>query len=105
MSDPNLKVFYRKIGDGEYCVWFGTTLGESEIFTSRTKNGSDSKLFRGHCALRRSLFRACNRGWLLRIVPAQPFHLRVPIQLANGHRVLAPVLRDLDEQPEINPRA
>jgi len=35
MNDPDLKVFYRKIGHGEYCVWFGTTLGESEIFTAR----------------------------------------------------------------------
>ena len=35
MNDPELKVFYRKIADGEYCVWFGTTLGESEIFTAR----------------------------------------------------------------------
>jgi hypothetical protein len=39
MHDPDLKVFYRKIGDGEYWVWFGTTLGESEIFTSRAKKG------------------------------------------------------------------
>jgi hypothetical protein len=46
-----------------------------------------------------------DRARLLRIVLAQPFQLRVPIQFANGHRVLAPVLRDLDEQPEINPRA
>ena len=37
MNDADLKVFYRKIGDGEYCVWFGTTLGESGIFTSRAK--------------------------------------------------------------------
>jgi hypothetical protein len=37
MKDPELKVFYRKFGDGEYGVWFGTTLGESVIFTSRAK--------------------------------------------------------------------
>jgi hypothetical protein len=38
MNDPDLKLFCHKIGDGKYCVWFGTTLGESEIFTSRAKN-------------------------------------------------------------------
>jgi hypothetical protein len=37
MTDPDLKVFYRKIGDNEYYVWFGTTLGESETYDSRIK--------------------------------------------------------------------
>ena len=94
MNDPDVKVFYRKIGDGEYCVCLACQ-----------KNGSDSKLFRGPRALRRSPFRAGHRALLLLIVLAQPFHLHVPIQFANGHRILAPVLRDLHEQPEINPRA
>jgi hypothetical protein len=33
--DP--KVFYRKIGPLDYLVWFGTTLGESETYNSRSK--------------------------------------------------------------------
>jgi hypothetical protein len=37
IDDPDLKVFYRKISDDEYCVWFGTSLGESETYSSRTK--------------------------------------------------------------------
>ena len=37
LEDLDLKVFYRKISDDEYCVWFGTTLGESETYSSRTK--------------------------------------------------------------------
>ena len=35
--DDQVKVFYQKISDDEYCVWFGTTLGESDTFNSRTK--------------------------------------------------------------------
>jgi hypothetical protein len=31
------KVFYRKIDDDKYCLWFGTTLGESETYRSRVK--------------------------------------------------------------------
>jgi len=37
MDNSDLKVFYRKVGDDEYSVWFGTTLGESEVYNSRTK--------------------------------------------------------------------
>jgi hypothetical protein len=34
LDDPDLKVFYRKISDEEYSVWFGTSLGESETYNS-----------------------------------------------------------------------
>lgn len=37
IKDPDLNVFYRKIDPDEYCVWFGTTLGESETYNSRNK--------------------------------------------------------------------
>ena len=37
IKDPDLNVFYRKIDSDEYCVWFGTTLGESETYNSRSK--------------------------------------------------------------------
>ena len=37
VTDPDLRVFYRKTSDNEYLVWFGTTLGESETYDSRTK--------------------------------------------------------------------
>lgn len=37
VADPNLRIFYRKTNDNEYIVWFGTTLGESETYNSRTK--------------------------------------------------------------------
>ena len=38
IDGPNLKVFYRKVNDDEYWVWFGTySLGESETYNSRTK--------------------------------------------------------------------
>jgi hypothetical protein len=37
MADPDLKVFYRRNGDTQYYVWFGTTLGESETYDSQTK--------------------------------------------------------------------
>ena len=37
LDDPDLAVFYRKISADEYCVWFGTSLGESETYSSRTK--------------------------------------------------------------------
>jgi hypothetical protein len=37
ITDPNLRVFYRKTSNDEYIVWFGTTLGESETYNSRTK--------------------------------------------------------------------
>ena len=38
IDDPNLKVFYRKVSDDEYWVWFGRySLGESETYSSRTK--------------------------------------------------------------------
>jgi hypothetical protein len=36
--DTNLKVFYRKVNDDEYWVWFGRhSLGESETYSSRKK--------------------------------------------------------------------
>jgi hypothetical protein len=31
-------VYYCKVSDDEYIVWFGTTLGESEIFSSQTRH-------------------------------------------------------------------
>ena len=34
MNDPDLNVYYCKAVDDEYYVWFGTTLGESETFSS-----------------------------------------------------------------------
>src|SRR4051812_20017984 len=34
IKDPDLNVFYRKIGPDEYSVWFGTSLGESETYNS-----------------------------------------------------------------------
>lgn len=37
VTDPDLRVFYCRAGDNEYIVWFGTTLGESETYDSRTK--------------------------------------------------------------------
>ena len=37
VDNPDLGVFYIRISDHEYCVWFGTTLGESEVFDSRIK--------------------------------------------------------------------
>ena len=37
LSDPDLDVYYAKANDKEYCVWFGTTLGESETYSSRTR--------------------------------------------------------------------
>ena len=33
---PDATVFYQKIGERDFCVWFGTTLGESETYSSRT---------------------------------------------------------------------
>lgn len=37
VTDPDLRVFYEKTNNNEYVVWFGTTLGESETYNSRTK--------------------------------------------------------------------
>jgi hypothetical protein len=37
LDDQTLDVYYRKVDGNEYQVWFGTTLGESEVFNSRTK--------------------------------------------------------------------
>ena len=34
-NDPT--VFYQKVAEREYRVWFGTSLGESEIYDSQTK--------------------------------------------------------------------
>jgi hypothetical protein len=37
IDDPDPRVFYRKASDAEFVVWFGTLLGESETYNSRTK--------------------------------------------------------------------
>lgn len=37
INDPDLDVYYQKISSEEYQVWFGTSLGESEVFNSRTR--------------------------------------------------------------------
>jgi hypothetical protein len=36
IAAPNLMVYYDKLSSDEYRVWFGTTLGESEVDDSRT---------------------------------------------------------------------
>ena len=38
LNDPNLRVFYIKLSNDEYCVFFGTFLGESETYSSRSKD-------------------------------------------------------------------
>lgn len=35
--DAALNVFYRKVSDDEYRVWFGLSVGEEESFNSQTK--------------------------------------------------------------------
>ena len=42
INSPDLRVFYDRISDHEYCVWFGTALGESEIFDSRIRKWGTS---------------------------------------------------------------
>jgi uncharacterized membrane protein len=37
ITDPNIRVFYRKTNDHEYVVWFGISVGESETYDSSTK--------------------------------------------------------------------
>ncbi len=37
ISDPDIRIYYKKTSDTEYIVWFGTTLGESETYDSQTK--------------------------------------------------------------------
>ena len=38
IDDQNLDVFYRKVSDDEYLVWFGRhSVGESETYSSRIK--------------------------------------------------------------------
>jgi len=37
LVDPELRVFYQTIGNDQYCVWFGTWLGEAQSYDSRTK--------------------------------------------------------------------
>jgi len=37
MDEEHLNVFYRKMSEDEYIVWFGLTLGESETYSSLTK--------------------------------------------------------------------
>ena len=37
VDDENVKVFYKKMSDDEYCVWFGTSLGESTTYYSRDR--------------------------------------------------------------------
>lgn len=36
ITEADLRGFYRKTNDQEYIVWFGTSLGESESYDSRT---------------------------------------------------------------------
>ena len=36
MNDDD-RIFYRKEENNDYVIWFGTTLGESETYDSRTK--------------------------------------------------------------------
>jgi hypothetical protein len=36
-TDADSKVFYQKLGDNHYRVWFGTSLGESETYDSQAK--------------------------------------------------------------------
>ena len=36
-NDPDLNVFYEKVSEDEYRVWFGTTLGQSQTYDSHTK--------------------------------------------------------------------
>jgi hypothetical protein len=36
LDDRGLAVYYRKVSENEYCLWFGTSLGESETHRSAT---------------------------------------------------------------------
>ncbi len=46
INDPDdLRVFYQKMNENEYCVWFGTTLSESEAYTSRTRKWGNSTCY------------------------------------------------------------
>jgi hypothetical protein len=36
LDDKDLTVYYRKVSENEYYVWFGTSLGESETYHSET---------------------------------------------------------------------
>ena len=40
-DSDDFRVFYEKMNENDYCVWFGTTLGESESYTSRTRKWDD----------------------------------------------------------------
>ena len=37
VNEADLNVFYRKVSDQEYEVWFGTSVGESKTYNSLTK--------------------------------------------------------------------
>jgi len=37
ITDPDIRVFYKKTNDSDFIVWFGTWLGESETYDSRAK--------------------------------------------------------------------
>jgi hypothetical protein len=37
INDADNQIFYRKAEDNDYVIWFGTFLGESETYDSRTK--------------------------------------------------------------------
>ena len=41
--DPDERVFYAKISNNEYCLWFGTTLGESETYWSHEKRWEEGR--------------------------------------------------------------
>jgi hypothetical protein len=37
IGDPDVRVYYKKTGNSDYIVWFGTSLGESETYDSHTR--------------------------------------------------------------------
>lgn len=37
ITDPDIRIYYKKTSDKDYIVWFGTWLGESETYDSQTK--------------------------------------------------------------------
>jgi len=42
-ENPDEKVFYLRISDNEYCLWFGTTLGESDTYLSSDKKWEEGR--------------------------------------------------------------
>jgi len=37
-GDPDLGLYYHKVDEQSYWVWFGTSLGKSELYESQTKS-------------------------------------------------------------------